>query len=553
MGTVASLLAEHVSFRCTSVDRIGIRGYIPGLMYEGGMVKFLVERGNNIPSPAALNRNHDRLIRQLDALVSAAGVPVMRFQAGQSKEDLARPYQDAAAGSGRFGLVLVGKAQERTSSWRGFVDDSHAAHRPNHPHIAWRRQSAMPDHWYFYFADDQWGPTSLRLCSYAPYPLWVNANGHEWAKRQLAQAGVGFQALDNGLRAVEDPVQAHRICARLGAGHVRDLLRRMMTVMPDPLTLADRRAGFDWAFSVAQLEISDTAVFDQPRRARAWFETAIGCHLDLGRPEQVSLVVDRKVINRGRSKTPGRFATQVITRDVAPQLQIHYKSSKAKAYLKEGRALRVETTVNNAKDFDVHKTLNTDNWRALRRLGAATNARFLAALGEGQPGLPDPATLESVVLPSIHDGQRAPALRFGDPRTMSLLASIASFAHVIGGLTNKGLRAHMAHLWHPGYSPAQATYDLRRLRLKGFIERVEHTNTYRVTQHGLRIAAFFTQLASRVVIPTLTDLAALAQPRPPAPRPLITAWKTYDRELHKLLRTTRLAARPENLPQTLRT
>jgi hypothetical protein len=316
----------------------------------------------------------------------------------------------------------------------------------------------------------------------------------------------------------------------------------MMTVMPDPLTGEDRRAGFDWAFSIAQLEISDTAVFDQPRRARAWFETAIGCHLDLGRPEQVSLVMDRTVVNRGWRKTPGRFATEVITRDVAPQLQIHYKSSKAKAYLKEGRALRVETTVNNPEDFDLHKTLNADNWRALRRLGAATNARFLAALGEGQPGLPDPATLESVVLPSIHDDQRAPALRFGDPRTMALLASIASFAHVIGGLTNKGLRAHMAHLWHPDYNPAQATYDLRRLRLKGFIERVEHTNTYRVTQHGLRIAAFFTQLASRVVIPALTELAALARPRPPAPRPLSAAWKAYEHELHKLLQTTRLTA-----------
>ena len=45
MGTVARLLAEHVSFRCTSVDRIGIRGYIPGLQYEGGVVKFLLNRG----------------------------------------------------------------------------------------------------------------------------------------------------------------------------------------------------------------------------------------------------------------------------------------------------------------------------------------------------------------------------------------------------------------------------------------------------------------------------------------------------------------------------
>lgn len=542
MGTVASLLAEHVSFRCTSVDRIGIRGYIPGLMYEGGVVKFLLCRDNYIPSPAALNRNRQRLLSELDLLVAASEVPVLRFKAGQSKENTARPYQDGAAAAGRFGLVLVGKAQERTSAWRGYVDDNHPGHRPNHPHITWRRQSSVPDHWYLYFADPEWGPTSLRLCSYAPYPLWVNANGHEWAKVQLAKAGVGFDSLDNGLRRVDDPALAHRVCARLGSGHVRDLLARMMAVMPNPLTVEDRRAGFDWAFSIAQMEVSDTSVFDQPRRARAWFEAAIGCHLDLGRPEQVSLIVDRQVRNRGKHKTPGRFATEVITRDVNPRIQIHYKSSKAKAYLKEGRALRVEMTFNDADDFNLHKTLNSDNWRALRRLGADIDARFLAALGEGQPGLPDPATLESVVLPSLHDGQRAPGLRFGDPRTMALLASVGSFAHVIGGLTNKALRTQMAVLYNPDYSPAQATYDLRRLRLKGFIERIPHTNTYRVTAHGLRMAAFFTQLAARVVIPALTDLAALSRPHPPAPKPLTAAWKTYERELTNFLRASPLAA-----------
>jgi hypothetical protein len=257
--------------------------------------------------------------------------------------------------------VLVGKAHERTSSWRGFVDRSHAACRSNHPHIAWRRQSSVPDHWYLYFSDHEWGSAFLRLCSYAPYPLWCCANGNEWAKRQLANAGIGFGALDNGLRAVEDPTAAHRVWARQGAGRVRDLLRRMTAVIPDPLTTEDRRAGFDWRFSIAQLEVSDTAVFDHPRRAPGLVRAAISSHLDLGRPERVSLVVDRTVVNRGRHKTPACFATEVITRDVAPQLQIHYKSSKAKAYLKEGRALRVETTVNNASDFAVHKTLTADN------------------------------------------------------------------------------------------------------------------------------------------------------------------------------------------------
>ena len=130
MGTVARLLDEHVSFRCTSVDRIGVRGYIPGIQYEGGMVKFLLNRGGTIPSPALLNRNHERLVAELEALEESTGVPVVRFKAGESKEDIARPYQDEAATAGRPGLVLVGKAQERTSVWRGYVDDTHAGPSP---------------------------------------------------------------------------------------------------------------------------------------------------------------------------------------------------------------------------------------------------------------------------------------------------------------------------------------------------------------------------------------------------------------------------------------
>jgi hypothetical protein len=543
MGTVATLLAEHVSFRCASIDRIGIRGYVPGLQYEGGLVKFLVNRGFTIPAPPALNKNHERLVGELDALAAATGVPTVRFGRGDCKEDVARPFQDAALAAGRPGLVLIGKAQERTSSWRGWIDKSSPQHRPQHPHIGWRRQSSVPDHWYFYFADDQWGPAFIKVCSYAPYPVWCCCNGHEWAKRQLLKAGVGFTALDNGLRSVDDPEAAHRVCEGLAARDVTGLLGRMTAVIPDPLTAVDRHAGFEWAFSIAQLEVSDTAVFDQPRQGRAWFEAAIGGHLDLGRPDKVTLVVNRKIVNRGKHKTPGRFATEVITRDVSPQLQIHYKSSKVKAYLKEGRALRVETTINNPTDFALHKTLNTENWDGLRHEGNAINARFLAVLGDGNVDPPDPAALERVVLPSVHDGQRAPGLRFGDPRTTALLASVAAFAHVMGGLTNKSLRGQMHALWNPHYTSAQASYDLRRLRLKGFIERTPSTNTYRVTADGLRVAAFLTHLAARVIVPTLTDLAALAKPRPPAAtRPLTTAWRSYETELNRLLRHTRQVA-----------
>ena len=82
MGTIDSLLAEHVSFRCTSVDRIGTRGYIPGLQYEGGVVKFLLNRGFPIPSPAALNQAHEHLVADLDAMVASSGAPLVRFKRG---------------------------------------------------------------------------------------------------------------------------------------------------------------------------------------------------------------------------------------------------------------------------------------------------------------------------------------------------------------------------------------------------------------------------------------------------------------------------------------
>jgi hypothetical protein len=102
----------------------------------------------------------------------------------------------------------------------------------------------------------------------------------------------------------------------------------MLAVVPDPLTLDDRRGGFNWSFSIAQVEVFDSDVFDQPHRARAWFEAAIRAHLDLGRPEQVRLVVNRTVVSRGKFKTPGRFATEVTPATPLPSSRSTTKAQK---------------------------------------------------------------------------------------------------------------------------------------------------------------------------------------------------------------------------------
>jgi len=76
-------------------------------------------------------------------------------------------------------------------------------------------------------------------------------------------------------------------------------------------------------------------------------------NLDIGRPKQVQLIFDRNVTKT----TPGSFRTRVITDGVIPSLHIDYKGTRIKQYHKEGQALRMETTINNTRDFYIGKGL----------------------------------------------------------------------------------------------------------------------------------------------------------------------------------------------------
>ena len=95
--------------------------------------------------------------------------------------------------------------------------------------------SAMVNHYYFYCVDEDFGPFFLKFCSYFPYNAKLCINGNEWAKRQVAKAGIGFTALDNGFAAVDDPAALQAICDRLGPDQIDALLRKWLARLPHPL------------------------------------------------------------------------------------------------------------------------------------------------------------------------------------------------------------------------------------------------------------------------------------------------------------------------------
>ncbi len=248
---------------------------------------------------------------------------------------------------------------------------------------------------------------------------------------------------------------------------------------------------------------------------RIFFEQVIRDNLDLGRPDQVGLVFNRRIITKGRHKTPGRFRTRVITAGVIPSLHVDYKHSKIKQYHKEGRALRTETTINDTRDFGIRKGLN--NLPALREVGFSANRRLLGVQRISHDPITGADAFAAVTNPVDVDGQHAAALRFGDPRAQALLATLLTFRLHPNGFTNRDLRTHLAGLLgaDPDTWPAgRATYDLRRLRLHGLIERIPRTHRYQVTETGLRHALFLTRIHDRVI---RTGSAQLTDPDPPTP------------------------------------
>jgi hypothetical protein len=220
------------------------------------------------------------------------------------------------------------------------------------------------------------------------------------------------------------------------------------------------------------------------------------------------------------------FRTRVITRGVDPRLVCQYKSARLKQYFKQHRALRTELVISDTRDFAVGRRVTCENWHALRTIGDNANQRLCDAEAADAMPAPDVATLNRVTRPSVtDDGQHAPALRFGDARAMALMAATARFSHLIAGSGNKTLVQRMRALTDEHYTSRNATYDLRRLRRKQIIQRIEGSHRYQLTPTGRAVAVLFTKAYGRILSPAL----ALLDPQLPAGlasrSPLALAWK----------------------------
>ncbi len=322
--SVAEILNHHITFELECIDRMYLNVYVPALQCEGGVVGiFRRHRGQPFASPALMDPMTKSFVAATERFAKDHDVPIIPFEKGQRKDDVMdeqlRHFDQPE------GVVFIGKAQEKTPVF-------HTERRRNpetgqaYPWIV--RSTAMVNHYYWYCWDRDFGPFFLKFCSYFPYNAKLCLNGHEYAKQQLRQEEIEFQGLDNGFVSCADAERLQAICDQLGPEQIDGLLRRWL-------------------------------------------------NLDLGRPDKVQLIFNRRVMKR----TPGHFRTRVLTHGVIPSLHVDYKNSRIKQYFKQASgvsevgARTAETTINNTRDFYLGKRLC--NLPALRQVGFQANRRLL--------------------------------------------------------------------------------------------------------------------------------------------------------------------------------
>ena len=532
--SVADVLADHVRLEVECIDRMYLNLYQPRLQHELGVVGFFkAHRGFPFVSSVLMDPISKAFVAGIHRFVTDQGVDLVDFRPGQRKDDVAHEY--LANFEGTEGVLFVGRAQEKTGVFR-------TEKRRNpltgaaYPWLV--RRSAIVNHFYIYAVDDDFGPFFIKFGTYFPYNAKVCINGNEWAKRQATKAGIAFEPLDNGFAACAEAKKLQRICERLDATKIDRFVRKWLARLPHPFTAADRRAGYRYDISILQAEFSLTQVLDRPLAGRVFFEEVIRENLDIGRPDRISAVFDRRILRRGPRPTPGRFRTRVFTEGVVPSLHVEYKHTRVKQYHKEGVALRTETTVNDTRDFRIGKRL--ENLPALREVGFRANRRLLDVQRISHDPTIGAVAFNHIAQPTVVGGQRAPALRFADARVHALLGAMVVFRLLPDGFANRDLRAYVAPLLGvpaESLTAGRMTYDLRRLRLHGLIERIPGTHRYRVTDLGLRSAVFFTRAHNRLL---RTGLAELNDPE--APTPLRLAFVNLETQMDRLVARSHLAA-----------
>jgi hypothetical protein len=340
----------------------------------------------------------------------------------------------------------------------------------------------------------------VRLQTWFPFTIQVYVNGHEWLARQLAHKRLGFVQHDNAFTQLDHPVAAQRLADRFPKLPWVKILQRWAGQV-NPLLREPWLGKADYYWVIDQAEYSTDVLF-QSRAKLAQLYPRLLDHALLHFSAQDILTF------LGRRLHPC-FDGEVLTdckKDRLPGARIKHrvKNNWLKMYDKFGQVLRIETVINQPREFKVRRcrlrngrrrmlwcpmNKGVANFYQYHAVAHAANQRYLDALAVVDFPCATAKQLERVCRPAKFHDRRRRGLNLLHPEEQRWFRAVLRGDWHLHGFRNRDLTRE---LFGPG--PISAEDKRRRtvkvcrylqlLRAHGLLAKIPHSNRYRVTAKG---------------------------------------------------------------------
>ena len=509
-----SKFGHNITGILSGLDRIRFRGTLGLLFKPTAIERYLCSCG-------VLIKDFKHYAEGVTAKVKAAAYgaaaaakrPVEYLSSPKlSKEEYAR--QIALEDGVKEGLIAIFSAKEPCYSYSVRGD---RASKKLHVVIEQR----MCTHFYHYFEHADFGLMHVRVQSWFPFTVEVCLNGREWLGRQMDQAGLSYKQADNCFIELEDPTAAQALMDQQLNTNWAEVLNGLLNQC-HPLhaqICAPLGQGYYW--SATQSEYATDLIFKDARSLAALYPQFLHHAIHSFASPDVLRFLGRCQPNQFQ----GEVTSTLKRRAEGVRIRHSVNANSIKLYDK-WLVLRVETTINNPREFRVYRASDKDpeqvlKWLPLRlgvadlwrraQISRAANRRYLEALASTAGTTPLCQELQGLCKAIVLNGQRYRALNPWNDQDGALLEAINRGEFRLNGLRNRDLRAlfysKTTNAKHQRRQAAAITRRLALLRAHGILKKIPRTHRYHLTQTGQRIVTAL--LAARHAdVQQLTKIAA---------------------------------------------
>lgn len=369
-------------------------------------------------------------------------------------------------------------------------------------------------HWYVYVLHPLLGLCHVRIQSWLPLTIHVCVNGREMLCRKLTELGVGFERRDNCLARVDDVELAQSLLDKQPWLPWSDLLNALVSeVCPPLLKLPYFEDYLRPYWSADETEYATDVMFSSSSVLAELYPSLLRHSMTTFGSQQVLRFLGRVRIPRDGvgSRFNGEITTRLTTRPEGVCVKHHLNRNSLKMYDKQGSVLRIETTINDVRDFRVFRTAEGESsdaakrWLKLRKgvvdlprrceVSRAANSRYLTAQASVDVATPLGAITDRLATPVISRGHRSRGLNPMCGIDAELVAVLLKGEFSLNGFRNRDLRNA---LFGPAADPIehrrQSGRITRLLRLfvdHGLITKVAKTHRYQLSAEGRRLLPSF--------------------------------------------------------------